>query len=155
MCSCSSLCCRVLACKGFIGQAFLYQAHEKYHQSDIESLYAALPTVQVMTWRSAQRVARYSQSWVVRSMSCFFRYASYTCFVFSTGCAVVSVCEHYWDITTLTGVHNCCRSLLAARLATGRNPKCIDPTVVRGGWARRCHSTVHRGQEPQIGNEGP
>src|SRR5262245_60322640 len=61
-CSRNGLCCGVLACKGFIGQACLYQAREKYHQSDIESLYAALPTVQVMTWRSAQRVARYSQS---------------------------------------------------------------------------------------------
>src|SRR5262245_14714885 len=55
----------------------------------------------------------------------------------------------------LTGVDRCCRSLLAARLATGRNPKRIDPTVVRGGGARRRHSTVHRGQEPQISNEGP
>jgi hypothetical protein len=42
-CSRSGLCCGVLACKGFIGQACLYQAREKYHQSDIESLYAALP----------------------------------------------------------------------------------------------------------------
>src|SRR5262245_7224414 len=55
----------------------------------------------------------------------------------------------------LTGVYRCCRSLLAARLATGRNPKRIDPTVVRGGGARRGHNTVHRGQEPQIGDEGP
>src|SRR5262249_51452187 len=27
-------CCGVLACKGFTGQACLYQAREKYHQSD-------------------------------------------------------------------------------------------------------------------------
>src|SRR5262245_43943058 len=71
-CSRNGLCCGVLACKGFTGQACLYQAREKYHQSDI-ALYPHCPTVPVMTWRSAQRVARYSQSWVVRSLSCFFR----------------------------------------------------------------------------------
>src|SRR5262244_832375 len=41
-CSRNGLCCGVLACKGFTGQACLYQAREKYHQSDI-ALYAALP----------------------------------------------------------------------------------------------------------------
>src|SRR5262249_58778743 len=41
-CSRSGLCYGVLACKGFIGQACLYQAREKYHHNHIESLYAAL-----------------------------------------------------------------------------------------------------------------
>jgi len=41
-CSRNGLCCGVLACKGFTGQACLYQAREKYRQSDI-ALYAALP----------------------------------------------------------------------------------------------------------------
>src|SRR5262249_5306878 len=34
-------------------------------------------------------------------------------------------------------------------------PNRIAPEVVCGGWARRCHSTMHWGQEPQIGDEGP
>jgi len=33
-------------------------------------------------------------------MSCYFRYAASTRFVFATSCAVASVCEHSLDITT-------------------------------------------------------